>query len=377
MTRVTVKVVDNDTGAPFAGAEVAILGTIKGTDAGFQVRGETDTLGTCSLTVPLAEGQVAILCPIVRARGRREWRETWEKSLLSVQSGETGTNPEIVAGGTAEFDVALLVGKTIEGVVRDEDGEPVLGAEIGLVLSGPNWCGWPYAFEFGEGNGWPPGCTTDEGGRFEWLSFPAEKAVGQEGSRWVLTVEHPFYRPLVMQAVERIDAGDQGVIRINAVLRKGVVLQGIVKGPDGRPCARATVTLEEKPRPDQPVCVSFKKEGRTDGHGRFVLQGLARTMYLAEVVADGCAPFREKLDLQAGPLEELAVHLEPGSTLAGTVLDAEGAPARDTEVLASMLEPRLFRRVRTDDHGRFRIAGLPVTGQVKVRIGNRLATSDN
>src|SRR6185503_16563240 len=144
---------------------------------------------------------------------------------------------------------------TLGGVVRDEEGSPIAGAAIGLVLSAPMGCSWPYAFRFSDTDDWPPPCTTDEAGRYEWLSFPEERAgVG----RWVLTAEHQDFVPGMVQAVESLPPDPHGVIHADFTLGKATPLRGRTLGPGGRPLPAATVTLRGEPTPDQPICVRLE-----------------------------------------------------------------------------------------------------------------------
>ncbi len=186
--------------------------------------------------------------PIVRARGRAEWKDVLDRHDASVARGEGTSYPELAAEGSLEFDAVLRQGETIAGRAVDSRGEPVAGARVDLVLVGPGSCSWPHAFQFcGPGCRWPPTCETDGTGRFEWLSFPHGLASAAEATNWVMTVEHPGYQPAILKAIESIAPDGLGVAHVEVVLLDGAELVGLVTGPDGRAACGAAVTVTVKP----------------------------------------------------------------------------------------------------------------------------------
>ena len=103
--------------------------------------------------------------------------------------------------------------------------------------------------------------------------------------------------------------------------------------------------------------------GETDERGGFTAAGLGRGEYVVDVREGGRLPFRGAVDVAGDGILEAS--LEPGAVLEGTLLDADGRPARGLRILARPAWPSGPRcpesvaeaAVRAD--GGFRLAGLP------------------
>ncbi len=79
------------------------------------------------------------------------------------------------------------------------------------------------------------------------------------------------------------------------------------------------------------------------------------------------APRNTQVDLREDAAGGAEVVLEAGSELIGVLLDEEGHPLSGVELFTVFGEPRVMRRARTDDDGRFRFAGLPTAGDFEIR----------
>lgn len=368
MSTVEIKVIDAGTRRPVPAAQVGAL-LHRGPEGDAErirlfFTGWTSREGVWSFQPPLAGEEPAEVLVVVRARGRKEWRSP---ALARTHGIPLPPYEPILTTATSplSIEVELERGITLAGVVRDEAGSPIPDAHIGLVLSGPCSCSWPYAFHFTDKASWPPPLRTDASGRFEWLSFPRELA-GGNGTRWVLTAEHRDFLPGLAHNVESLVADPDGVASVDFVLGKGASLQGAVLGPSGNPLAGAKVTVRAEPTSDQPVCISFAKEGVTSETGTFSFKGLQALPHELHVEAPGCAPHREGVDVSRPP-SGLLVRIASGADLEGAVLDDAGRPVADLVVFASVPESRAFRRTTTDRSGRFRIEGLPARGDVVLK----------
>lgn len=115
------------------------------------------------------------------------------------------------------------------------------------------------------------------------------------------------------------------------------VLQGVVRGPDGRPIARASVTpYTAGPRVGtDPYCPSCYpdcgKVARTGRDGRFVLRSVSDSLvFRLLVLASGYEPrFVSRVDPLRGPVDVALARraerrLPPGRVLRGRVVDPEG-----------------------------------------------------
>ncbi len=151
-------------------------------------------------------------------------------------------------------------------------------------------------------------------------------------------------------------------------------LHGVVQGPDGEPVARARVLgwgVEEGSK--------AYAEARTDARGRFTLTDLraGETLVLAEsdafapkLVQAVVDPDVETAEPDADPA--LVVTLEPGISLAGRVVDDEGAPIEYAYVSVQRwgAVDKLAWRARTEADGGFRWDHAP-DSEVILRVSAR------
>ncbi|MBI2300947.1 MAG: carboxypeptidase regulatory-like domain-containing protein [Armatimonadetes bacterium] len=359
---------DGETGEPVQGAEATIygwpgLGRDEG--EGFCLRAVTDADGAVDWAVPVGGDGGAKLYPMVRARGYHEWRDYVDRH----RAGEQQSFSSIGGEGTHTISVSLKRGPTLAGRVTDEAGQPVAGAGLRLTLAGPDWCGWPHVFTFGGIGTWPPAVTTDEDGRFEWLSFLADEAA-ERGARWVMVAEHEAHEPAMAQSLETWPMDEERVIQIPLVLSRGVELTGRVVGPVGEAVAGATVSARAEWRIDQPSCVQFTQTAASDAEGRFCLRGLPARKHELTVCAERMAPKTVEADPRLDAPEPV-IELEAGCVVEGRLLDREGSPAAGAELQLSVREPWLHREARTGEDGRFGIAGLPAAGAAELTAFHR------
>jgi hypothetical protein len=364
----TVRVLDAASLEPLPGAQVAVF--LRPPEKGLAprlVEGLSGSDGTARFEVSLSPGERLEALPVVRARGRREWRPP--ELSRRFESPPGGERLWLAPGSQAACEVRLERGVTLAGVVTDSRGQPLAGARIGLICAGPSYCTWPYAFSMSGKLHWPPLCATDERGAFEWLSFPLEDAL--EGEHWVLTAEHPRAAPAMAHDVEKLAPDAGGVIHLRLACGEGCSLRGRVLAPGGEPCAAAHVQARAEPAPDQPFCIRFAKEAATDAAGAFELLGLPQLRHRLEAACEGCAPRVIDVDLSRGAGEPLEIRLEAGCDLEGTIVDAEGKPLAGLELTAVLAESRAFRTATSDASGRFRLAGLPARGSLELSAAGR------
>ncbi len=158
-------------------------------------------------------------------------------------------------------------------------------------------------------------------------------------------------------------------------LPKGT-LSGRVVGPDGKPVARARVWAEQRDKK-----TSIRKtlvEARTDAEGRFRLGPVEPTYRLPmglNVEADGFARLTDPSDnvsIASGCDHDLGtLQLDLGRVFTGQVLDADGKPRSNAEVVPAVYRHTMGHTVgdigpgqtlTTDAGGRFRTSPLPVGG---------------
>src|SRR5262249_46037457 len=159
-----------------------------------------------------------------------------------------------------EHTIRLEPASTIGGTIRDEQDQPIAGAQVSLRIpvSGNRKPGAPRV----DLNNFRT--PTDAEGRWKWALAPARLELLS------ITVEHPDYvvehnpfwrRTESPQAFADLEAG-----RAVLVLKEGLTLEGQVIDRDGRPIAGARVS---------PVFPNRSAATTTDDRGRFELAHIA------------------------------------------------------------------------------------------------------
>ncbi len=194
--------------------------------------------------------------------------------------------------GTATY--VLKRGEPLEGIVVDPVGVPMEGVGVGI---GPNRTIHNRVPEF----------VTDADGRFRLRVHPDEEVV--------LFVNHPGYAP----EVARFHSGERpDEVRIQ--LSPGRTLTGQVVNSAG-PIADATVVMWEW-RDTR----SLNHRMRTDEEGRFEWNEAPEDTVLASAHVSG---YTTKRDIPVRAGQENLIHITSEPTVRGTVVDAEtGEPVR-------------------------------------------------
>ncbi len=254
--------------------------------------------------------------------------------------------------GRHEFDPPRLrKAASVRGLVVDEAGQPVPGAQVHGSWSAP---------EFTQ-RGNTATATADARGEFVLGSIAPRAEVRVSTSRGQVAGS---------DAVVVFEAGEGGPVRL--VLRKKptLALGGRVLDGDGRPLAGATVRVQVRP-PNQPMMqqnAPFAFEGgqevRTDADGRFRTpdQVPTRHDYQVDVRAPGFDPATSRwLVGPATEFPDLRARRSVGRReVVGRAVDADGKPVAGVEVFQAGDGPRTLRSV-TDADGRYRLPGMPAT----------------
>lgn len=259
--------------------------------------------------------------------------------------GDSGWTEVVVpAEGPTRLTVVLPAGRTVTGVVVDAVTQaPIAGAQVGA-----NWtCSHPV--------------TTDAAGRYTYRGW-----TGRGTS--VLTATAPGYA--------RLWQGVGPGASLDFALAPGARVTGhVVDGAD-RPVAGAIVSGSSVAGSESDGASAFPST-TTDAAGAFVLEGVLRARDLGFAVqADGLAAHAERIPsarYEGGALDLGTIRLGSERTLAGVVVDAEGAPLGRISVFAQGLGAGADPKDRwnretglygagggrfTDDLGRFVVRGL-------------------
>jgi protocatechuate 3,4-dioxygenase beta subunit len=196
-------------------------------------------------------------------------------------------------------DVFLTPSLQLDGLVVDEEGAPVPGAEVRLLGAGGRAALLPIPTRF----------TTDAAGRF--------RAAAPQGS--LLEASKAGYYP--GHTLVTVDVVVNGAVRI--VLGAAwagpeparEALAGRVIGATGQPIAGALV--EARKTHGWAYDGTAVAQAVTDAAGRFRFAGLDRSPHQLSVRAEGHAPGRLARVLPGGP--EVTISLSPGGRLEGCV----------------------------------------------------------
>lgn len=306
------------------------------------------------------------------------------------------------AGRATDIEFVLEQGVRIAGKVVDEDGTAVAEASFQFQAQNPSSSGWTNFREKKSAND----------GSFDLRGMPAVQGklfVRKEG---FVNGELAFEKSA--------DGSVQEGLRI--VLRRGLEIAGLVQGPDGKPCAGATVSLHFSPDSTgnaMPWLVDRDQSVRSDAQGRFRFTGMQKGTgtLRAEAKAQDSAPVEASAasgevaaaepegaeaaareaapaaaaseskqakpksssredkrrkwtaiqeDVTAGT-QNVLLALGAGYSVSGRVLDAGGAPVQEFLVRAEPIEKsdefRVFARNTQmrrfkDEAGRFTFEGL-------------------
>lgn len=204
---------------------------------------------------------------------------------------------------------------------------------------------------------------TDADGVFEF------RGVSDDFARGIFVQPEGFAPQLELGLRPR--AGER--VELSLELQRGATLRGTVLGPDGAPLVGVPVAATVVGALGRGL--GDVQEGETDADGRFELQHVLTGRRLevhARPEEHRHAKLATEAKLRDGQvLDGLVLACEAGLEVAGRVLFTDGAPAADVEVILGLdvasMDPSMMglamadwsdRKVRTEEDGTFRFAGL-------------------
>lgn len=234
----------------------------------------------------------------------------------------------VTAGVRTSLEVALTHGANLSGVVVDENGKPVAGAELVARID-------PEAF--GQGGYRVRTTESNADGTFKLVHVPSGRLLLRIAAKGFLETD------TTLDVSERADVSD-----LRYELRRGASIAGTLKWSDGRAA------------PDIDVLVGFDvsalsgmgafnawqgAEGKaTSGvDGRFEVTGLGKGPFTVRALATGDGKSAKREDVEAWIAR--ADHVAPGSTdlqlvlrapigVEGRVIDKRGEPLKSFKVSA-------------------------------------------
>ncbi len=233
----------------------------------------------------------------------------------------------------ASKELRLQPGTVIGGIVKDEAGKPVAGANIIRSMPLTEWEGSWMEWRFN-------GPNTDEQGRWRMDDAPAKLA------DVYVEIVHPNYHTGGGPVTHNLDSV--------FVLKKGYTVRGRVVDVRSRPVRGAKAVIGRS------YWDGKMPAATTNANGEFALERCAEGPNIVTVQAEGLAPELREVRVD-GRLAPLAFTLQPGSELRLRVIDMQGKP-----VAGAFVFPQTWRgyhsielRRETDSEGRLAWRGAP------------------
>ena len=247
--------------------------------------------------------------------------------------------------------ILMAEGVSIEGRVTVEDGSPAGGVSIFADLERQ-----AAAFgDAGERAALQPDTTTDSDGRFRVSGFNPDDRVE------VLALS-PGYVPARQRGVPAPSGSP-----VELQLERAVRLLVTVRDAENRPLPGATIRVASvKPLAGSEDRLELGQrtdhQAVGDSHGRAELTVSPGRLELSAASGPWIRPEPLLVEARAGEEIEVDLALEAGRVLFGWVVDSQGRPITNAEVLADGLSKAAEISARSDEEGFFELLGLPGGG---------------
>ncbi|MEW6745686.1 MAG: carboxypeptidase regulatory-like domain-containing protein [Planctomycetota bacterium] len=257
-----------------------------------------------------------------------------------------------VRDATSTLRVVLRKALTVTGRVVDIDGQPIIGAQIGFS-------------------------ARDERGT---LSFILERIRTDGEGRYTIKAISPGLTLEITASAGELDHGETE-IRIEAphgrdVEARDIVLQsarlkGIVVDRSGEPVPGAVVAISPFPAQGAPEPITTGEGGEFEATyepGALEEYGETLALFVREPQRNLAAYVM--VDDRRSPQRVL---LEPGITITGMVVDPDGHPIAQAEIIPSLLTDDFWslslfpQRIPVDTEGRYTLAAIPPDSTLQIR----------
>lgn len=261
-------------------------------------------------------------------------------SVVGREAAEASGPATVVAGARVDVTMRLARGTDVAGVVVDVTGQPIAGATV--VVRG-----------FDMNDAWPL-ATTAADGTFHLRAVQSSRSVGAFATG---------YAPSPLEDLHG-SAGSTRQLRF-VLTAPDAALTVQVRGPDGAPLSGADVGAgipaniapAVAPLPDGRSGLPPRRRWvTTDQHGRAEIAGLPPGALELRVIALGCAPWLQRIDVGGGDVSHVEVQLRRAVVVTGTVTDRDGRRIADAVVECEVGGARQQRS--TDERGVYRFAQL-------------------
>jgi len=299
----------------------------------------TDTGGQCKITI----GEANYLAITAKKDG-------FVPMTLSYRKNENITSiPN-------SYILALEKGSSISGFVKNEEEEPIEGANVSFMIFGSSKTESVALRDHI--------VRTDSEGYWQCDIVPAKT----DSIR--IEVSHPDYMSVTIDigSIKRLmwyGAGaDQPQIHTMSVksllsmtgvvtMKRGLTVTGIVLDPNGKPIKDASVI-------QGPSMYNNATRTKTDADGRFSFTQVPPENIILTAQANGYAPDLKEISFHKDmPLVEF--RLESGHTIRGRVVDSENRPIKDADVGTNSWRGYMTIQmgIKTDSQGYFEFNDAP------------------
>jgi len=325
----TLSVVDKETGKPAPNAEIQVSLSGKGiSNEQKKQQLTTDAGGSCTVVFPDPPPDYARFR--IKAAGYVPVYASW-------YNGENAREPDPIP---ESFVLPLEKGTSIGGVIKNEDGEPVEGVKVYLLLASQEGRIRYDTRDYFS--------TTDAQGK--WRSDILPKKIDD---LW-MNLKHPDY--VTSDVWNTIPVPPEKNLRDFTsvmVLKSGVTLSGVVRDEKGNPIHNALVQLGSS---------GFSsKKTRTDEQGHFTFKNCDEGRLHVSVQAKGRSPQAQRL-LSNEIGKQLEFTLAPGNSIRIRVVDPNGSALAGVRVIPEVyqgyryilkIDPNRPQQsgVRTDERG--------------------------
>ncbi len=313
-----ITVTDAKTAQPLKGVTLKVQSGGKDTQT-------TDDTGVATLR--LAEKQPNYVYITARKDGYVPMRLMWRRT--------GGENPAIPAA----YSLAMQPGTKIGGKVLDDAGKPIPGATVVIAIRNKGRDA-VEAFNVSYED-----TKADAEGNWSYAQAPAEFERIDVGA-WHHDCDctQGFFS---MNEFEPISALRDGSAKLT--LTRGQTVEGVVYGSDGKPLAKATVGVG-RDRVASNVIPAIK----TDEQGHFAFGAKPGVQVVVTVKAQKHAPELKEFLMGEKP-QHLDIHLTPGNTIEGKIVDTAGKPIQGVSLYTDTWRGHrtIDTRINTDKDGHF------------------------
>lgn len=267
---------------------------------------------------------------------------------------------EVLGGETKELEVHVSYAGTLEGVVVDEVGQAVAGAEI--------WIGTRLPLLGRSERSVRRAVVSGADGRFAVAHVQKDQYVGARKDGYGASWSHPIHQ-----------LGD-GDIRLVLGARSATIT-GEVVDQHGKPIPNVSVGVEpmdERLRRGLDGILLGPRLGvatRTDASGRFVLAGLAPGKYVCQAMSMPLAPATAAPTLASGGREHVRLVMKRRAAVYGYLRDRSGTAQPGCYVMLTR-DDRSSQTTRSAGDGSYRFEGVayePYT-LAAIRMASRTRT---